>query len=478
MFKKIQKDFSKLMVSIIITGIILMNAGVANAATLQDIDSSSDYAKQAIISLAEKNIITGDEHGNFNPQNTITRAEMITLIVKALQVDTTNVPETPTFQDVPKTHWAYKYVEAAYREGIVKGMSKEIFGKNEQCTREQMTVMFIRSLGLSDETINPNEEFTNINELSDRDMISSWAKDAIEFSLASGLMKGTSTTTFTPKGNAERQQVAVVTHRVINEKENILEFAKGDSETIKHPNLYEALSFNEEYRGEFSLNALMNLNGTTPEETMTFAITGNGAVNGLDSQMNFTMSISQPELTYPDLAFEMITVDNKLYIKQPHLNAWVEATPEDLEGTTLFEMTPNEIREINQQFLNIYNELPIEKGGTVAIDGVNATKYTLSLDSKTINDLFPEKFFGQNIEVDPVFNNNQLNLEIELYLNEQNQIIKEILNFNSKFQVEGEEITFDMSMDVNFKNIGADIEITPPAIENIEANLEEYEIID
>ncbi|WP_066507608.1 S-layer homology domain-containing protein [Abyssisolibacter fermentans] len=468
MFNRIRKNFSKLIAIIIITGISLINVGIADAATLQDIQSSSDYAKEAIIALAEKNIITGDEHGNFNPQNTVTRAEMITLIVRALEVDTTNVPDTPTFQDVPKTHWAYKYVETAYRDGIVKGMSEELFGKNGECTREQMTVMFIRSLGLSDEIINENEEFTYINELSDKDVISSWAKDAVEFSLASGLMKGTSDTTFTPNGNAQRQQVAVVTHRVINDKENILDFAKDNSKPVKHPNLYEALTNSKEYRGEFSINSLMNLNGTTPEETMTFAVTGNGAINGADSQMKLTMSISQPELTLSDLTFEMITIDNKLYIKEPGFDTWIEATPEDMQGATPLEMTPDELKQINEQFLNIYNKLPIENAGTEEIDGVTATKYILSLDNQAIKDTFPEEFLGQDMETDMPFGDAQLNLEIEFYLNEQNQIIKETLNFNGNFEEEEEIITFDMSMEVNYKNIGADIEITAPDIENIE----------
>lgn len=459
MFNKIKKNYSKLIASVVIAGISLANVGVVNAASLQDVHLSSDYAKEAIIELAEKNIITGDENGNFNPQNTVSRAEIITLIVKALEVDTTNVPDTPTFQDVPKTHWAYKYVEAAYREGIIKGMSEEIFGENELCTREQMTVMFTRSLGISDKIVDENEEFIYINELSDKDMISSWAKDSVEFSLISGLMKGTSTDTFTPKGSAQRQQVAVVTHRLISNKDDILDLVKDDPETVNHPELFEAFAASEEYHGEFSMNTLMNLSGEAPEDTMAFAITANGVVNGADSHTNLTMSISQPGLTFPDLTIEMINVNDKVYIKEPGVDTWSEATPEDLEGST-----PNEINYMNEQFLNVYNDLNIENTGTVEIDGVSATKYTLSLDSNDIQELFPEDFLEADMGIDSAFNNDQFEFEIEFYLNDQNQIIKETVTFNGEIEEEGEVITFDLLMDVSFTNIGAIIEITPPSI--------------
>lgn len=477
MFNNMKKYHTKLIACIIILGMSLMSVPVADAATLLDLESSSDYAKDAIIELVEKDIITGDEHGNFNPQKTVTRAEMITLIVKALAVDTTNIPDTQTFTDVPKTHWAYKYVEAAYREGIVKGISEEVFGKDAQCTREQMTVMFVRSLELTDEIFNTNEEFTYINELSDKDMISSWAKNSVEFSLASGLMKGTGNTTFSPKGNAQRQQVAVVTYRLINEKENILEFAKDTPEIIKYPELHEALLISEEYKGEFDLNTLMNIHGTTPEETMTISATGNGATNGTDSQLKLTMLISTPEMTLPELTFETIQVDNKVYVKEPDMDMWVEVSPEEMGGTTPIESTPDDFKQINEDFLSIYNELPIEKTGTVELDGVNATKYTLYLDYKAIKDLFPEEFLVQTVEMDELFDNDQLNLEIEFYLGEENQIIKQVLTLNGNFELEEEKLTYNMSMDINYKNIGSDIEITAPAIDSIEVTQEDTEIV-
>ncbi|GKX29638.1 hypothetical protein SH1V18_21180 [Vallitalea longa] len=463
MVTKFYKDLTKILASILIIGFALFNAETVNAATLQDIDSSSDYAKQAILSLADKDIITGDGNGNFNPQNTVTRAEMITMIVRALEVDTTDVPDTPTFQDIPKTHWAYNYVEAAYREGIVKGLSKDTFGKNGQCTREQMTVMFVRSLGIS----NKNSKFTNIYNLADKDMISSWAKDAVEFSLASGLMNGTSDATFSPRGNAQRQQVAVVIHRLINNKENILESANetnDNSEDIKYTELYEAL-LNIEESATFNMSSILEVKGTTTEETVSIKNIGNGVLKGTDLKMTSTMYLTQKDLTIPYLTADIIIVDGKLFAKEAGSDIWVESTDNDL--AELISIESDDLSPNNDELVDIYNDLPIEKGETVEIGGVNTTKYTLSLDMDTIMELYPEDFNDIDTDTQEIIDNMNLIYNMEFYVNEQNKLQKQIF----KSHMQNEEITSDLV--IEYTDFGIDVEITAPSLENIYVDTKE-----
>lgn len=119
------------------------------AAAIKDLDKSSSYAKQAISELSGLGIVKGDNYGNFNPQDNITRAQMAAMLVRVLGLDTENTPATAAFKDVPKNHRAFPYVEAAYKAGIVAGISKDTFGVNETNTREQMAAMFARSLGIT-----------------------------------------------------------------------------------------------------------------------------------------------------------------------------------------------------------------------------------------------------------------------------------------------------------------------------------------
>ncbi len=187
------------------------------AGSIKDIESSSDYARQSILNLAAHNIISGDGNGYFNPHRVINRAEMIKMIVHTLDIDMTDLPDIPTFKDVPKSHWAYPYVEAAYRAGIISGISNDLFGAGQLCTREQMAAMFVRSLDTAGAGIagssDDNDRFVYVNNLDDKDKISPWAMVYVEYALSSGLMKGTASTTFDAKGSAERQQAAVLTDR-------------------------------------------------------------------------------------------------------------------------------------------------------------------------------------------------------------------------------------------------------------------------
>jgi flagellar hook assembly protein FlgD len=185
--------------------------------SIKDIDSSSGYARQSILNLAAKNIISGDGGGYFNPRRAISRAEMVKMLVEALDIDMSDLPDVPTFRDVPKSHWAYPYVEAAHRAGIVSGISDGLFGARQLCTREEMAAMFVRSLSTADAGVvgilDGSAGFGHVNSLEDKDKISQWAKGYVEYMLSSSLMKGTGSRTFNAKGSAERQQAAVLTDR-------------------------------------------------------------------------------------------------------------------------------------------------------------------------------------------------------------------------------------------------------------------------
>ena len=70
--KKDKKVISKLIAGISIIG-LMINPLVAYAGMIKDIDNSSGYAKAAITSLVERNIISGDNNGNFFPKQIVTR---------------------------------------------------------------------------------------------------------------------------------------------------------------------------------------------------------------------------------------------------------------------------------------------------------------------------------------------------------------------------------------------------------------------
>lgn len=112
-----------------------------------DVPADADYA-EAVATLAELGIFKGDNAGNFNPDESISRAEAAAVICRMLGVaeeakQLTNV----VFTDVPATHWAVGYVSKAAELGIIGGYGNGKFGPGDPVTYEQMVKMLVCAWG-------------------------------------------------------------------------------------------------------------------------------------------------------------------------------------------------------------------------------------------------------------------------------------------------------------------------------------------
>ena len=86
---------------------------------------SEDEAAQAVTALG---ILTGDEGGALNLSGPVTRAEFVTMAVKASPSGgQIGQAATSPYPDVPRDHWASGYVEAAVSLGLVSGYSDGTF---------------------------------------------------------------------------------------------------------------------------------------------------------------------------------------------------------------------------------------------------------------------------------------------------------------------------------------------------------------
>ena len=115
------------------------------ASAFPDVDGYEEFA-EAVAYVKEAGIMVGDNHGNFNPYNTMTRAEMATLVCRMLnQIDGLN--PSNDFPDVPINHWANPYISKAVELGFVNGYSNGKFGPSDNVTYEQMVTLIVRAIG-------------------------------------------------------------------------------------------------------------------------------------------------------------------------------------------------------------------------------------------------------------------------------------------------------------------------------------------
>ena len=142
-------------------------------------------------------------------KDSISRAEFVALLVRALDIKPIPTEYDIAFSDVDSSSWYYDYVIAASSNGIVGG-ADGMFRPNDTITREEMCKMLVIASGNTAE----EAELT----FTDKDRIGDWATTYVAKAVSMGLMNGMDDGSFNPKGNALREQAFAVIYRILELK--------------------------------------------------------------------------------------------------------------------------------------------------------------------------------------------------------------------------------------------------------------------
>lgn len=120
----------------------------------------------------------------------------------------TTATPTPTpgtglpFTDVPADRWSYPYIKQLYDAGVVSGTSATTFEPTANVTRAQFVTM-IAGLAGADVSGYASGPFDDVQT-------GSWYAPYVNWAAASGIVSGTSATTFEPAAEISRQDMAVM----------------------------------------------------------------------------------------------------------------------------------------------------------------------------------------------------------------------------------------------------------------------------
>lgn len=107
--------------------------------------AAGHWAAQAIHQVSTSGIMKGYADGSFKPNQTITRAEMATILSRLVK----NAQENAvTFSDIAG-HWAQAAVEMTARAGIITGYEDGTFRPNQSLTRAEAVTIINRALGIA-----------------------------------------------------------------------------------------------------------------------------------------------------------------------------------------------------------------------------------------------------------------------------------------------------------------------------------------
>ncbi len=189
-----------------------------NPVTFKDIENH--WAKSYVNEIGSRLIDSGIGDGSFAPNKAITRAEFVSIMVKALGLKGTNFPDK--FSDVKKDNPYYYYIYTAYEFGILTGYPNGKFGENDLITREQAMTMLARAMKIAGMNVSASQDeiADELKLFKDSGSISSYAKEGASICVENGIFGGYQGN-ITPKDNFTRAESAKVIIKLLEKAELI-----------------------------------------------------------------------------------------------------------------------------------------------------------------------------------------------------------------------------------------------------------------
>ncbi|NCB04297.1 MAG: hypothetical protein EOM69_02100, partial [Clostridia bacterium] len=187
------------------------NTGLENPFT--DV-SKSDWFYDDVLFVYGRKIMAGTRNRTFSPHNAATRGMMAT--IRWRMEGSPAVTGTSPYTDVASGKY---YTDAAIwttQKGILNGYEDKTFRAEESITREQLAAIFYHYAKYDGYDLSPSD---NLSKFTDKQEVSPWANEAMQWAVGSGLISGKGNQTLDPKGTATRAEIAAMLHRFIKKHE-------------------------------------------------------------------------------------------------------------------------------------------------------------------------------------------------------------------------------------------------------------------
>lgn len=137
------KKIKKLAPLVLALALCVPGAHAANGG-FTDVSSSADYA-DAVEWCVEEGLMNGVGDDKFDPNGSLTRAMLATVLYRAKE--SPSVSGAPTFTDVKSGQWYTNGIRWAAKEGILQGYGDKIFGVDDPVTQVQLDAIIRRFQG-------------------------------------------------------------------------------------------------------------------------------------------------------------------------------------------------------------------------------------------------------------------------------------------------------------------------------------------
>ncbi|RAW09965.1 hypothetical protein DC345_29625, partial [Paenibacillus taichungensis] len=203
-----KKKLRGAVVSALSLSMALSSLSAVSAQSVNDVQGH--WAEQQIQSWIENGSLKGYQDGSVKPNNSITRAEFITLVNRMFGFTD---PSAANFKDLSPSNWAYNDVAKAVNAGYVKGYSDNTFHPGSNVSRQEAATMISSILGLDTSSTEGIRQFTDAGK------IPAWSQGSIAAVIEKEIMKGYPDGTFQAQKQLTRAEAVVLIDSAMSNRE-------------------------------------------------------------------------------------------------------------------------------------------------------------------------------------------------------------------------------------------------------------------
>lgn len=163
------------------------------------------YYSNAVEWAVKNDITQGTDDTHFAPNDSCTRAQVVTFMWRAAGGPTVDV--IMAFDDVHYTNYYYKAVRWAVKNGITSGVSADRFAPNKPCTRAQVVSFLYRAAGEPD--VGNSCLFADVSA-------NAYYRSAVIWAVENGITAGVTPNKFAPNATCTRGQIVTFLYRYYN----------------------------------------------------------------------------------------------------------------------------------------------------------------------------------------------------------------------------------------------------------------------
>lgn len=169
---------------------------------------ANDFYLDAVKFVYNNGLMNGITATTFGGSRTITRGQIVTILYRLSGSPTAS--SYSSFQDVPAGEYYAPAITWAASNAIVNGRNSTTFAPNDAITRQELAAILYRYTSFRGLT---NNKLTSLSGYTDQGQVDDYASIPMQWCVGNGIINGTSNTTLTPRGTAQRYQAAIMLMR-------------------------------------------------------------------------------------------------------------------------------------------------------------------------------------------------------------------------------------------------------------------------